>query len=77
MQSTPSGPLHNFVIPTKVGIHEEWQYSCQSEPTSLNPLVFPLGHQGGGLCKPPLCYSSSPQRMPFFRVYEQWDFEGP
>ena len=25
----------------------------QSELASLNPLVFPLGRQGGGLCKAP------------------------
>ena len=27
---------------------------AQSETASLNPLLFPLGHQGGGLCTAPL-----------------------
>ena len=38
MQNPLRGALHNFVIPTKVGIHEEWHYRSQSEPASLNPL---------------------------------------
>ena len=46
-ETTPRGALHNPVIPTKVGIYRRRHNPRQSELTSLNPLVFPLGHQGG------------------------------